>query len=41
MDAIVLAGGKASPGDPLFAEANGAPKLLISDLKWSNGWPTY
>src|SRR5690606_13977281 len=29
MDAIVLAGGKASPGDPLFAEANGAPKSLI------------
>lgn len=23
------------------AEANGAPKLMISDLKWSDGWPTY
>lgn len=29
MDAIVLAGGKASPGDPLFAEADGVPKSLI------------
>ncbi|KAI9488325.1 protein AbnA [Zychaea mexicana] len=23
------------------AENNGAPILLISDLNWSNGWPTY
>lgn len=23
------------------ANANGAPTLLISDLLWSNGWPTY
>ena len=29
MDAIVLAGGKASPGDPLYIEARGGPKSLI------------